>query len=68
MIDAIVRCVPGALGDMQSLEELRIASPDVYTRPEVLVWKGKKHTVPPVLLSGNHKNIEEWRKAQQPKK
>ncbi len=33
-----------------------------YTRPEVLEYKGKKYKVPKVLLSGNHKNIEEWRK------
>jgi tRNA (guanine37-N1)-methyltransferase len=33
-----------------------------YTRPEVLEYKGKKYKVPKVLLSGNHKLIEEWRK------
>ncbi|MBU6370802.1 MAG: tRNA (guanosine(37)-N1)-methyltransferase TrmD [Patescibacteria group bacterium] len=32
-----------------------------YTRPEVLKWKGKSYRVPKVLLSGNHKNIEDWR-------
>lgn len=32
-----------------------------YTRPEVLVYKGKKYRVPKILLSGNHKKIEEWR-------
>ena len=32
-----------------------------YTRPEVLEYNGKKHCVPTVLLSGNHKKIEEWR-------
>ena len=32
-----------------------------YTRPEVLKWKGKKYSVPDVLLSGNHKEIEKWR-------
>ncbi len=35
-----------------------------YTRPEVLEFKGKKYKVPKVLLSGNHKKIEEWRKEQ----
>ena len=35
-----------------------------YTRPEVLKYKGKKYKVPKVLLSGNHKKIEEWRKAK----
>ncbi len=33
-----------------------------YTRPEVLEWKGKKYKVPKILLSGNHKLIEEYRK------
>lgn len=33
-----------------------------YTRPEVLKYKGKNYKVPKVLLSGNHKKIEEWRK------
>jgi len=32
-----------------------------YTRPEVLKYKGKNYKVPKVLLSGNHKKIEEWR-------
>lgn len=33
-----------------------------YTRPEVLKYKNKNYRVPKVLLSGNHKKIEEWRK------
>ncbi len=32
-----------------------------YTRPEVLIWRGKKYTVPKVLLSGDHKKINEFR-------
>jgi tRNA (guanine-N1)-methyltransferase len=52
------------LGKIESLEEDRTASPDVYTRPEVLVWKKKKYKVPPVLLSGDHKKIEEWKTEQ----
>ncbi|MBI5913398.1 tRNA (guanosine(37)-N1)-methyltransferase TrmD [Candidatus Azambacteria bacterium] len=35
-----------------------------YTRPEVLIYGGKKYRVPKVLLSGDHKKIEEWRKRQ----
>jgi tRNA (guanine37-N1)-methyltransferase len=62
MIDSVSRQVEGVLGDFNSLEETRAASPDVYTRPEVLVYKNKKYKVPKVLLSGNHKAIEEWRK------
>jgi tRNA (guanine37-N1)-methyltransferase len=65
LIDSISRQIKGVLGDHASLEESRIASPDVYTRPEVVEYKGKKYKVPKVLLSGNHKLIDEWRKSQQ---
>jgi tRNA (guanine37-N1)-methyltransferase len=34
-----------------------------YTRPETFIWKGKKHTVPKVLLSGNHALIDQWRES-----
>jgi len=61
VIDVVARQVPGVLGDLLSLEETRIASADVYTRPERFTYKGKKYSVPPVLLSGNHKSIDEWR-------
>ena len=64
MADAVTRQIPGVLGKEESLEELRAASPRTYTRPEVLVWKGKQYKVPKVLLSGNHKEIETWRKKQ----
>jgi tRNA (guanine37-N1)-methyltransferase len=64
MTDAIVRQIKGVLGDQESLEEARVASPRVYTRPEVLVFKDKKHKVPKVLTEGNHKKIEEWRAKQ----
>ena len=63
MIDAISRHIPGVLGKNESLEEKRYGvGVPVYTRPEVFKWKGKKYSVPKILLSGNHKNIEEWRK------
>jgi tRNA (guanine37-N1)-methyltransferase len=65
MIDAIARFVPGVLGKAESLERSRVSSPEVYTRPEVLVWKGKKHRVPQVLLSGNHAEIEKWKQKSQ---
>lgn len=64
MIDAISRQIPGVLGTFESVEEERIASPEVYTRPEVLTWKGKKYRVPKVLLSGNHANIDAWRRGK----
>jgi len=62
VIDTISRQIKGVLGDHLSLEEERISSHDMYTRPEILEYKGKKHKVPEVLLSGNHKKIDEWRK------
>ncbi len=64
MIDAISRFVPGVLGKAESLEASRVASPEVYTRPEVLEWKGKKYRVPKVLLSGDHAKVDEWRRGK----
>ncbi len=61
-IDAVTRQIKGVLGKEASLEEKRIASGEVYTRPEVFKWKGKRHSVPKVLISGHHAKIEEWRK------
>jgi tRNA (guanine37-N1)-methyltransferase len=61
MIDCIARQVKGVLGSSDSLEESRVASPDVYTRPEVVSFKKKNYRVPKILLSGNHAKIDEWR-------
>lgn len=61
MIDVISRQIEGVLGKIESLEETRIASDEMYTRPEVLIYNKKKYKVPKVLLSGNHKEIENWR-------
>ena len=66
--DAVTRNVPGVLGNAESLEDSRTASPEVYTRPESIKWKGKNYKVPKVLLSGHHKNIEEWKTKQKSKK
>ena len=63
VIDSIARRIPGVLGDINSLEESRIASSDVYTRPEVFEYKGKKYRVPKILLSGHRAKIEEWKKS-----
>jgi tRNA (guanine37-N1)-methyltransferase len=62
LMDTISRQIEGVLGDHNSLEETRISSRDVYTRPEMIEYKGKKYRVPKVLLSGNHKLIDEWKK------
>jgi tRNA (guanine37-N1)-methyltransferase len=61
--DAVVRHLPGVLGKAESLAEESHTIPGVteypqYTRPEIY----QKMKVPPVLLSGDHKKIEEWRR------
>lgn len=58
IIDSVSRQVPGVLGTFESLEEERISSGEMYTRPEVFEYKKKKHKVPPVFVSGNHAEIE----------
>ncbi len=62
LIDSISRQIPGVLGKFDSLEEERVSSSEFYTRPEILEYKGKKHRVPKVLLSGDPKKIDEWKK------
>lgn len=64
VMDSVSRQIEGVLGNFDSREEERIASPDAYTRPEVIEYKGKKHRVPKVLLSGNHAKIDEWRQSR----
>ena len=64
VIDAVVRLLPGVLGNaesknFESFTENLLEYPH-YTRPEV--FRGL--AVPPVLLSGNHKAIEDWRLQQ----
>lgn len=61
VIDAVSRQIPGVLGKFESIEEERISTSEVYTRPEIFAWKGKKYRVPKVLLSGNHAKINEWK-------
>lgn len=64
MIEAVVRLVPGVIGNSESLDEeshsAGLLEYPGYTKPAV--WKGM--SVPEVLLSGNHAEIEKWRKAQ----
>lgn len=62
VIDSIVRRIPGVLGDRNSIEEYRVSSPDVYTRPETIVYKNKSYKVPKILLTGHHAKIDEWKK------
>ena len=68
-IETISRLIPGVLGKPQLLKE-RISKSGgfleyaQYTRPEIFEpQKGKRWKVPDVLLSGNHKKIDEWKKS-----
>ena len=64
LIDVISRQVKGVLGKKESLEENRVSSSEVYTRPEIVTYKNKKYRVPKILLSGHHKKIEEWKRSK----
>ena len=64
MCDAIVRLIPGAIGDEQSALsdsfQDNLLAPPVYTRPaEYKGWR-----VPDVLLSGHQRKIDEWNHEQ----
>lgn len=70
LIDSITRLLPGVLGNNKSaVDESHSKIGELeyphYTRPEIFKYKENKksHTleVPKILLSGNHKKIEEWR-------
>ncbi|MDP3735340.1 MAG: tRNA (guanosine(37)-N1)-methyltransferase TrmD [bacterium] len=63
IIDAVSRQIPGVLGKGESLEEERIASREVYTRPESFRIGKKTYRVPKILLSGDHKKIDAWKNA-----
>lgn len=65
MIDCITRRLPGVLGKSESIEENRISSHEMYTRPATLVWEGAQYPVPPVFRSGDHQKIMNQR-AQKP--
>ena len=62
MLEALIRRIPGVLGNPDSLKFETFTNNKydfpVYTRPETF----NDLSVPEVLLSGNHKDIEEWKK------
>lgn len=62
--DVLARQVPGILGNIDSLEERRASTDEVYTRPEVFKHKGKSYKVPKILLSGHRAKIDEWKKTR----
>lgn len=62
--DAVIRLIPGVIGDEQSaladsFQDGLVAPPEYTRPPEFRGWK-----VPDVLLSGNHAKIEQWRYEQ----
>jgi tRNA (guanine37-N1)-methyltransferase len=73
VIDSVTRLLPGVLGNEESAKDESHSVEGVleypqYTRPEVLTLGRKKYKVPEVLLSGDHKKIEEWRRDNSRKK
>lgn len=70
IIDSVTRLLPEALGNMESAADESHAVEGIleypqYTRPAIFETKnGKKLRVPKILLSGNHKKIEEWRNSK----
>ena len=64
LLDAVVRLLPGVMGNAasgtsESFAEGLLEYPQ-YTRPKE--WEGR--TIPPVLTSGNHGQVAEWRRAE----
>jgi tRNA (guanine37-N1)-methyltransferase len=61
LVDAMARLIPGVLNDESSAlsdsYQYELLSPPVYTRP----YDYKGHKVPDILLSGNEKEIKEWK-------
>ena len=64
LMDAVSRMVPGVLSNEESAQFERfqdnLLEYPQYSRPEE--WRGRK--VPPVLLSGHHGNVDQWRREQ----
>lgn len=64
ILDAVLRLIPGVIGDEESLEEESFSKGLLeyphYTRPRE--WEG--HQVPEILLSGHHEKIASWRLEQ----
>jgi len=64
MLDAVIRLLPGVMGNMESAEaesfETGLLEHPHYTRPALF----EGHAIPDVLTSGNHQKIHDWRMAE----
>ncbi len=61
VVETVARFIPGVLGKDESLEENKGSYP-VYTRPAEVKMDRRRLKVPAALMSGNHKEIEKWRR------
>lgn len=73
LTDSIARLLPGVLGNSESAISESHSTPGIleypqYTKPNIFEADGKKYTVPKVLLSGNHAEIDKWRQEKSKKK
>jgi len=59
VIESVSRLIPEVIAKEESA--LKADHPQ-YTRPEIIEIEGHKRSVPKVLLSGHHQNINQWRK------
>ncbi len=69
VVEAVARLIPGVIGKPELVKQ-RITKQKgfieypQYTRPEIVEIDGKKRRAPKVLVSGNHKDIDQWRAKQ----
>lgn len=71
LIETISRLIPKVVAKEESVKNESFSDKEAktkeypqYTRPEIFEVGGKKLRVPPILISGNHKKIAEWREKQ----
>ena len=71
LIETVSRLIPGVIAKPESVKfesfsdkQAKSKEYPQYTRPETFILNGKKLNVPKVLLSGNHAEIEKWRKGR----
>lgn len=73
IVDSISRLLPGVLGNKESFKdeshwERGILEYPQYTKPEIFKAEEKEYRVPEILLSGNHQEIEKWRRKKTKRK